>query len=72
MDEGDQLLERVGAGIRAIRESQGLSQEVLAEKSHLHRTYVGDVERGRRNISLKSLHKIAKALGVSVGQLLET
>jgi transcriptional regulator with XRE-family HTH domain len=47
----------------------GISQEVLAEKSSLHRTYIGGVERGLRNPSLKSLQRIAKGLGVGVVDL---
>jgi transcriptional regulator with XRE-family HTH domain len=67
----DQLLAQVGKRIRSFREGQGVSQEALAEKSGLHRTYIGGVERGLRNPSLKSLGRIAKALGLEVGQLFE-
>jgi transcriptional regulator with XRE-family HTH domain len=68
----DPILTQVGRRIRNLRQRKGISQEVLAEKSSLHRTYIGGVERGLRNPSLKSLHRIAKGLGVSVGDLFET
>ena len=54
-----------GARVRALREAQGLSQEAFAEKCHLHRTYVGGIERGERNPSLKNIAALAAALGVS-------
>jgi len=66
------ILAQVGKRIRNLRESRGISQEVLAEKSGLHRTYIGGVERGLRNPSLKSLQRIAKGLGVGVGDLFQT
>lgn len=56
--------------IRAIRAQQGLSQEQLAASCGLHRTYIGSVERAERNISLSSLECIARALGLTVPQLL--
>ncbi len=46
-----------------------LSQESLAERADLHRTYVADIERGARNVSLKNIEKLAKALGLSVADL---
>ncbi len=69
MSEHHQILIQVGKRIRALREAKGFSQEALAEKSGLHRTYIGGVERGLRNASLKSISRMAKALGVGVGQL---
>ncbi|ASR48749.1 helix-turn-helix domain-containing protein [Paenibacillus kribbensis] len=65
-----ELLELVGTRIRDIRKSQGLSQEALAEKAGFNSSYIGFIERAERNISLKNLEKIAKALNVSVNQLL--
>jgi transcriptional regulator with XRE-family HTH domain len=57
--------------IRKVRLSQGLSQERLAELSGLHRTYVGSVERGERNISIDNIEALAKALRVRPSELLE-
>ena len=57
--------EEVGFNIRRIREERGLSQEKLADLAGLHRAYVGQIERGEKNIGLKNLEKIAKALNVS-------
>lgn len=57
--------------ILRIRTNNGLSQEELAFKSGLHRTYIGAVERGERNITLSSLELIANALDVKLTTLLE-
>jgi transcriptional regulator with XRE-family HTH domain len=54
-----------GARVKAIRENRGYSQERLAELASLHRTYIGGVERGERNLSLVNIWRIADALGVS-------
>ena len=56
--------------LRNCRRGKELSQEKLAELSGLHRTYVGSVERGERNISLDNMERLAKALGVSLADLL--
>jgi len=65
-----EILEKLGNNIRRYRLEKGLSQEGLAELSKLHRTYLGSVERGERNISLLNLERIAKALGISPIDLL--
>lgn len=59
------ITEQVGSRIRELRNSQGISQEKLALKADLDRTYLAGVELGRRNPSMKSLEKIVQALGVS-------
>lgn len=59
----------VGENIRKYRKKLGLSQEDLADKARLHRTYIGGVERGERNITLDSMQQIANALGIKVADL---
>lgn len=59
------IKERVGQRIKALRHQIGLSQEALANKAGVDRTYVTDVENGRRNISVELLEKIIVALEVS-------
>ncbi|MFC1983992.1 helix-turn-helix domain-containing protein [Chloroflexota bacterium] len=58
-----------GKRLRELRLARGLSQEKLAFNSRMHRTYLGSVERGERNPSLKNIAAIAEALGVSLSQL---
>ncbi|PWJ47881.1 DNA-binding transcriptional regulator, XRE-family HTH domain [Quadrisphaera granulorum] len=59
-----------GLRVRTLREPLALSQEDLADQAGLHRTYVGSVERGERNISLDNIYRLAKALGVHPADLL--
>lgn len=61
----------VGLNIKRIRVNAGLSQEKLAALADLHRAYIGQIERGEKNIGLKNLEKIANALDVSVRVLLD-
>ncbi|MEM1213197.1 MAG: helix-turn-helix transcriptional regulator [Planctomycetota bacterium] len=65
----DQLLQRFGANLRRIRESAGLSQEALADKTKFHRNFVGLVERGERNTSVTKVAALCEALGCSPNDL---
>ncbi len=60
---------KFGAKVRKLRQAKGLSQEAFADICGLHRTYVGAIERGERNVSLENIEKIAKALGISIASL---
>jgi transcriptional regulator with XRE-family HTH domain len=64
-----QLLLRLGASVRQRRERLGISQETFANKCGVHRTYVGKVERGEQNVSMSSLARIAKGLGLHIWEL---
>ena len=59
-----------GERLRSSRENHNLTQEELADKAGLHFTYVGQVERGLRNVTLQTIHKLAKALKARGGELL--
>jgi transcriptional regulator with XRE-family HTH domain len=61
---------RFGARIRQLRAGKGWSQEELADRASLHRTYVGAIERGEQNISLVNIEKLAATLGVSLAELI--
>lgn len=64
------ILVNFGQRVRAERLKRGLSQEDLAEKANVHRTYIGMIERAEKNITLLNIEKIAKALQVEIGTLL--
>lgn len=64
------ILSYFGQSVRRHRLALDLSQEALAERADLHRTYVADIERGVRNVSLKNIEKLARALGLTVSDLL--
>lgn len=58
-----------GKAIRSIRQSKKISQEELAERCGLHRTYVSDIELGKRNVSLENIDKIARALQIKKSEV---
>lgn len=64
------ILKEFGQKVLHYRRKKKLSQEALAGIAGLHRTYIGQIETGRRNVALKNIEKIAKALGVSAKDLL--
>ena len=66
---GSDILTRFGQAVRKRRMEMNLSQEALAERADLHRTYVADIERGVRNVSLKNIEKLARALDLSISSL---
>ena len=63
------ILIQFGKKVAYYRKKKKLSQEKLAELANLHRTYIGQIESGRRNVALKNIAKIAKALGVKEGEI---
>lgn len=67
---GDTARERLATNLRSLRNSQDLSQETLAELANFHRTFVSQVERGKNNIALDNVEKLAKALNVDIQELL--
>lgn len=68
---GSQILKLFGKRVREERLKRRLSQEKLAEIAKLHRTYIGMIERGEKNITLENIKKVAKALKISVSKLLD-
>jgi transcriptional regulator with XRE-family HTH domain len=63
--------EEIGFNIRRIREEGGLSQEELGAVAGLHRAYIGQIERGEKNVGLKNLERIASALNVNIRVLVD-
>lgn len=61
----------LATNIRTLRQKHGWSQEDFADRCGLHRTYVGAIERGERNVTLNTLDSIADAFGISAAQLLD-
>ena len=64
-----EILLKYGQVVRKIRLEKGISQETLADISGLHRTYMSDVELGKRNVSLENIDRIANALEVSISEI---
>lgn len=65
------ILLRFGQSVQQHRKALGLSQEQLADKAGVHRTYIGMIERAEKNITLCNMEKIAKALDTSISSLLD-
>lgn len=63
------ILEKFGQKVRDERLKQSLSQEELAAKAGVHRTYIGMIERAEKNITLLNIHKVAQALEISISEL---
>lgn len=68
--EGD-LQRAVGRNLRAYRQAKGLSQEAFAYELGVHRTYMGGIERGERNLTLRSLERMAERVGLDPLKLLD-
>lgn len=71
MDSNEKILVEFGERVREIRKQKGLSQEQLAFKADLHRTYIGMIERAEKNVTLINIEKIANALEVKLSELLK-
>lgn len=69
--QNKQFLVFIGKKVRAEREKMGISQEKLGQLAKLHRTYIGMIERGEKNITIFNLRRIAQALGVQVRDLID-
>jgi len=66
-----EVRQRLGQNVKKLRKAMGISQDELAHRAGVHRTYASDIERGTRNPSILILARFAKALGVSPGSLLD-
>lgn len=67
----EQILIKFGKRVRAERQRKNISQERLGELAKVHRTYIGMIERAEKNITLTNMEKIAKALGLKLGDLID-
>jgi len=70
MISNSDILIRFGSNVRKHRISKSISQEELAHKADLHRTYIGMIERAEKNITLLNIEKISRALDISINELL--
>ena len=71
MPRKQDILVRFGARVRQLRLQKGYSQEAFATKCDLDRTYVGGIERGERNVALRNVESIAKALDMTLSDLMD-
>lgn len=63
--------QRVGANVRRLRKAKGLSQEELADRAGVHRTFISQIERATKHPTIQSLDKVAKGLEVALTELVE-
>jgi transcriptional regulator with XRE-family HTH domain len=69
-NEVESARQRLARRLRAERAKIGISQEELADRAHIHRTFVGSVERAERNVSIDNIERLAVALDLDIAQLL--
>lgn len=67
----DKALKYFGARVRLMRLKRGLSQEDLADQAGLHRTYIGMIERAEKNVTLRNIDKLCRALGVTISEIFD-
>jgi len=70
-ESGEKYAKAFGLAVRTARQRLEISQEQLADACNLHRTYIGSVERGERNITLQNIFAIAEALNTSASELIK-
>jgi transcriptional regulator with XRE-family HTH domain len=71
MRQNKTIQQKFGNRVRKLRKNKGWSQEEFADECGLHRTYIGAIERGERNVSLNNIHAIATALNIPVKELFD-
>jgi len=71
MTKASSILNRFGNRLRELRRERGISQEAFADKCGVDRTYISGIERGRRNVALRNIEAIAKALRISIATLMD-
>lgn len=67
----DDVRGRLASNLQKFRRAKGLSQEAFADEAGIHRTYISDIERGARNPTIEVVDRLARALGVKMGDLLD-
>ena len=67
----DTALKYFGARVRLLRLKRGLSQKDLADQAGLHRTFIGMIERAEKNVTLRNIDKLCRALGVTISEIFD-
>ncbi|WP_281869497.1 helix-turn-helix domain-containing protein [Brevibacillus parabrevis] len=68
----DDLLQKLGERLRFLRKHKGWSQDYLAEQAGLHTNYIGQIERGEKNLTIETLYKVTSGLGTSLEELFQS